>query len=209
MTAAPAAAAFLDFELEAGPDVLRPRGETEILAEQALAVAARDGCRRIADWGCGSGALALALAARLPAARVEACDLSEAACAAARRNLRRLGLANVRVREGDWRDCAGPYDLIVSNPPYVTSALSARLRATGALDDPLLALDGGADGLECFRQIIPHAWRCLAPGGTLACEHGVAQHERLAKMLAAAGFGEPSAVRDHQQLKRVVVARRN
>ncbi|MBF2735081.1 MAG: HemK family protein methyltransferase, partial [Betaproteobacteria bacterium AqS2] len=167
-----AAAAFLDFELEAGPEVLRPRGETEILAEQAIAIAARDGCKRIADWGCGSGALALALAAKLPAARIEACDLSAAACATARRNLRRLGLANVEVREGDWLACAGPYDLIVSNPPYVTSALSARLRETGALADPLLALDGGPDGLACFGGLIPHAWRCLAPGGTLACEHG-------------------------------------
>lgn len=203
-----ATTAFFNIELASVAGVLRPRNETEILVEQALELIDQHNCRRIADWGCGSGALALALAANRPEVSVVACDASEAACTTAERNRQQLGLDQASVQHQSWANCTDCYDLIVSNPPYVTSALSQQLRADGTLDDPALALDGGEDGLDCFREIIPQARRCLNPGGWLACEHGVAQHERLAKLLAANGFDSIKSARDYQQLKRVIIARR-
>lgn len=203
-----ATTAFFNIELASVAGVLRPRNETEILVEQALEVIDRHNCHRIADWGCGSGALALALAANRPEVSVTACDVSEAACATTERNRQQLDLDQASVRHQSWNNCTDSYDLIVSNPPYVTSALSQRLRADETLDDPAMALDGGEDGLACFREIIPQARRCLIPGGWLACEHGVAQHEYLAKLLAANGFDSIKSVRDYQQLKRVIIARR-
>ena len=200
--------AFFNIELASIAGVLRPRNETEILVEQALELIDQHNCRRIADWGCGSGALALALAANRPEVNVVACDASEAACATAERNRQQLDLDQASVQHQSWNNCTDSYDLIVSNPPYVTSALSLRLRDEGTLDDPALALDGGEDGLACFREIIPQARGCLKPGGWLACEHGVGQHERLAKMLVANGFDSIQSVRDYQQLKRVIIARR-
>lgn len=139
------------------PDVLIPRPETETLVERALVAAReRNGALRIADLGTGSGCLAISLACELPAATVIAVDVTPAALAVAAGNAEALGVADrVLFVEGGWVDgLVADLDLVVSNPPYVTSAEMDELpRDVGF--EPRLALDGGPDGLEAYRLLLP------------------------------------------------------
>jgi release factor glutamine methyltransferase len=141
------------------PSVLIPRPETETLVRQALAFArSRAGALLVADLGTGSGCVACTLAAELPEASVVACDVSAAALEVAAGNARTLGVAErVTVVEGGWE--AGlptGADLVISNPPYVTSTeMEALPRDVGF--EPRLALDGGADGLDAYRALLPAA----------------------------------------------------
>jgi release factor glutamine methyltransferase len=142
-----------------GPAVLIPRPETETLVRQALAFArGLDQPSRIADLGTGSGCVACTLAAELPEAFVTACDLSAAALEVAAVNARALGVAErVGLVEGGWEaGLVADAALVVANPPYVTAAEMEELpRDVGF--EPRLALDGGADGLDAYREILPAA----------------------------------------------------
>ncbi len=144
------------------PAVLVPRPETETLVERALRAArGRAGELSIADLGTGSGCLACTLAAELPGARVTASDLSAEALEVAAGNAEALGVAGrVRLVEGGWADgLPADLDLVVSNPPYVTSAEMEELpREVGF--EPRLALDGGADGLDAYRALLPAVAEC-------------------------------------------------
>lgn len=137
-------------------DVLIPRPETETLIERTLLVAgAIGGASRIADLGTGSGCIACTLAAELPQASVVAVDSSEAAVSVAEDNARRLGVIDrVEVRRGHWAADLGPVDLVVSNPPYVTTAELVGLDRDVGEHEPRAALDGGDDGLDCYRALI-------------------------------------------------------
>jgi release factor glutamine methyltransferase len=139
------------------PAVLIPRPETETLVELALRVArGRGGAVRIADLGTGSGCLACTLAAELPGASVIAADLSAAALGVAATNADQLGVADrILFVEGGWVDgLVADLDMVVSNPPYVTSAEMLELpRDVGF--EPRLALDGGADGMDAYRELLP------------------------------------------------------
>jgi release factor glutamine methyltransferase len=150
---------------------------------------------RVLDLGTGSGAIALALAAERPAWEILASDASPAALGVARDNARRLRLANVSFHTGSW--FAGldeqPFDLVVSNPPYVDARDPALLALK---DEPRQALTPGSDALADLRAIIrapPH----LRAGGWLALEHGTAQAGAVARELVARGFG---SVRSHRDL---------
>jgi release factor glutamine methyltransferase len=139
------------------PAVLIPRPETETLVERALTVARQQGGElRIADLGTGSGCLACTLAAELPSATVIASDLSPAALAVAAENAEALGVAaRVLLVEGGWAEgLVADLDLVVSNPPYVTSAEMDEL-PRDVTCEPRLALDGGADGLDAYRELLP------------------------------------------------------
>jgi release factor glutamine methyltransferase len=139
------------------PDVLIPRPETESLVERALLAAReRSGPLRIADLGTGSGCLAISLACELPAATVIAVDLSPAALAVAAGNAEALGVADrVLFVEGGWVDgLVADLDLVVSNPPYVTTAEMDELSRDVGFE-PRLALDGGPDGLDPYRLLLP------------------------------------------------------
>jgi release factor glutamine methyltransferase len=139
------------------PAVLIPRPETETLVERALKVARELGGElRIADLGTGSGCLACTLAAELPGATVIASDLSAAALAVAAENAEALGVAGrVLFVEGGWAEgLVAGLDLMVSNPPYVTSAEMAELPRDVTFE-PRLALDGGAEGLDAYRDLLP------------------------------------------------------
>lgn len=204
--------AFFELELSCPDAVFAPRFETEAMVAELVAfVNARLPGRalRIADLGSGSGAIAAALAGFLPQARIDAYDKSAAACAAAAANFAALRLANVRLINASWDEARGSYDLIVSNPPYVTSACTARLLASGQLADPKLALDGGSDGLAAYREVIAIARRRLAAQGYLVFEHGLGQHYELVDQLASGGFDVVDWGRDLQGLKRFVIARAN
>ncbi len=172
-------APFRRFEIACEPGVLIPRPETELLVE--LALAALDERRagepvRVLDLCTGTGCIACAIAAERPHARVWATDLAPSAVALAKRNAEALGVAErVQVREGDLADSVpgepwGTFDLVISNPPYVPSAVVDELPAEVRDHEPRLALDGGADGLDVVRRIVDVAPALLAPGATLALE---------------------------------------
>ena len=177
---------FHGLELAVGPDVLVPRPDTETLVEWALALLPPDG--RVIDLGTGSGAIALALAAARPDARVAARDLSPAALAVARGNGERLGLA-VAWSEGSWLQGLpagqGPFDLIVSNPPYIAGDDP---HLPSLRHEPRMALTPEGDGLDALKAIIAQAGAHLVPGGWLLFEHGHDQAAAVAALLAQAGY---------------------
>jgi release factor glutamine methyltransferase len=186
---------FWTLDLEVSPAVLVPRPETELLVEWALTVI--DGRVRpcVADLGTGSGAIALALAAERPDARIDATDASAAALAVARRNAQTLGLSSVTFAEGHWFEPLGAvrYDLLVSNPPYIAhdDAHLASLRF-----EPLAALTDGGDGLNALREIIAGAPAHLLDDGWLLVEHGYEQGAAVRALFAEAGFAEVTTRRD-------------
>lgn len=185
---------FYGLDFEVTPDVLIPRPETETLVELALA-------RRpatVIDVGTGCGCIAIALAVRLPQATVYATDVSPAALAVARRNADRHHVADrVHFLAGDLlAPCAGPVDLVVSNPPYVAEHEFAALPLSVREHEPRLALDGGPDGLAVIRRLLAQAPTRLKPGGALLIEIGAGQGEAAAQ-LARQYF---EAVRVHPDL---------
>jgi release factor glutamine methyltransferase len=182
---------FWSLELEVTPEVLIPRPDTETLVEWALEHVDRGGAARVLELGTGSGCIALAIAAERPMAQVQATDRSEAALRVARANADRLDLAHrVTFRHGDWFDALDParedpFDLIVSNPPYVAQR-DPHLEALRY--EPIDALVSGDDGLDDLRRIVAGAGAWLRPGGgALLVEHGHDQGAPVRELFAAAG----------------------
>ena len=186
---------FWTLDLAVSADVLIPRPETECLVEAALEVLSKSGIEtgaRILDLGTGSGAIVLALATEAPNHFYLATDISPSALAAARRNAREAGVADrVHFAAAEWfagfAPAAEPFDLIVSNPPYVATGRLAGLQAEIVRYEPALALDGGPDGLACVRRILAGAHRALKPGGTLLLEIGCDQNDDVRRMAAEMG----------------------
>ena len=193
--------------------VLIPRPETELLVQAALdlgdaAAAAAGGNLAAHDAGTGSGAIAVTLQLERPGWRVSASDLSPAAVTVALCNRDRLGAAALALQVCDLLPPApAHWDLIVANPPYLTSAEVAGLRGRG-WPEPALALDGGAGGLEPSRRLIACARRRLRPGGVLLLETAAARADALARELERHGFAPHELRRDLAGLPRVLIARR-
>lgn len=191
---------FWGLDIEITPDVLDPRPDTETVvwaALEGLDRRQRDPLR-ILDLGTGSGAILCALLSELPAARGIGVDRSAAACAVAARNVAACGLSDrATIRIGNWaRGLAGPFDLVVSNPPYIETEVIAGLSAEVRDHDPLDALDGGRDGLDAYRAICPSLRGLLAPGGLVVFEVGARQAGHVAELLLALGFDKISAKQD-------------
>jgi release factor glutamine methyltransferase len=193
---------FWGLKLRLSPETLVPRPDTETVVEAALEVlrvrSRSDGPLRLADLGTGSGAILLALLSELPRAFGVGTDTSEAALHTARENARQPALLSrtAFVACDYGAALAGPFDLIVSNPPYIRSDAIAVLDAAVRDHDPRLALDGGADGLDAYRAIIPDATRLLAPGGALVVEVGHGQSAEVIRLMTRAGLlpaGPPKA----------------
>lgn len=201
--------AFWTLDLIVTPDVLTPRPETEHVVEAALAMLARDEKARVLDLGVGSGAILLAILAERPNAVGVGVDASEAALAVARANASSLTLdARADLRHGNWDDgLDGPFDMIVSNPPYIPSGEIGGLQPEVARFEPRLALDGGGDGLDAYRAIIPRLPALLRPGGGFALEVGAGQADAVAALARAAGLGEVDVQVDLAGIGRVVVGR--
>jgi release factor glutamine methyltransferase len=181
----------LPLQLSAATLVPRPDTETVVaLALQMLRAGPAANRPRIADIGTGSGAILLALLSELPDAVGVGTDISAAALRTASANARDLGLADRAAFVAcDYLSAlSGAFDLIVSNPPYIRSAEIDGLATEVRDHDPLGALDGGSDGLDAYRALIPQAVRLLAPGGTLALEVGHDQGADVAQLMAAAGL---------------------
>ena len=178
---------FWGLPLAVDARVLDPRPDTETLVAWALDVLQGRQDPRIADLGTGSGAIALALQHERRDASVLAVDASADALAVARANAERLGLP-VRLQHGNWlASITGPFDAIVSNPPYIP-AQDPHLAAL--THEPLSALASGADGLADIRANIAQAPRALAPGGWLLIEHGWDQAPAVQALLRAAGLAQ-------------------
>ncbi len=173
---------FYGLELTVAPGVLIPRPDTEALVEEALRIAARLGGEHlaIADVGCGSGAIGIALAFHLPGAEVHAIDVSPRALEVAAMNAERHGVSSrVHFLEGDLlAPLPHPVDLIVANLPYVRSDEIPTLEPEIRLYEPREALDGGVDGLDVVRRLLGQAPSHLAPGGAVLLELDPRQIER-------------------------------
>jgi release factor glutamine methyltransferase len=202
---------FWGLPLRLNAATLVPRPETETIVEAALAAIDQDGPRnralRIADLGTGSGALLLALLSELPNASGVGTDISCEALEAARDNAGRLAF----VSRAAFAACdfgaslTGTFDLVVSNPPYIASGDIALL-APEVRHDPRRALDGGADGLACYRTIAGQAPKLLKPGGHLVVELGIGQEPDVAVLFRAAGLVSSPARPDLAGIPRALSA---
>lgn len=194
------------------PATLIPRPDTETVVEAALAhIRGRHNDNpRILDLGTGSGCILLALLSELPGAIGTGTDASEAALAVAKHNARALGLAQrVTFHLGNWTEgLAGPFDLIVSNPPYIPEGDIASLDIDVAQFEPRMALAGGSDGLDAYRAIAAAVSSLLAPGAALALEVGLGQADAVAALLRRAGLDIAGTHADLAGIPRCVVATR-
>ncbi|MDF1722777.1 MAG: peptide chain release factor N(5)-glutamine methyltransferase [Minwuia sp.] len=186
------------------PDVLDPRADSECVVEMALSFLSPDRPVKILDLGTGSGCLILTLLAERPMAMGTGVDISEAALHVARDNARTLGLANrVMFQTGHWLDgIAASFDLIISNPPYITEADMAGLQPEVRDHEPRLALVGGTDGLDAYRQICPHVGPRLLPNGVVVFEFGQDQGEAVRTIARQSGLETIHAVRDLGDIER-------
>ena len=179
---------FCGFEIKVNRHVLVPRPETEMLAERAwqFLAALNSPPGAALDFGTGSGCLAIALAAQCPGAQVHAADISEEALRVARENAALNNLSDkIQFHSGDGFAALPrglPFDLIVSNPPYVPSAEIEALAPEVRDHDPRLALDGGADGLDFYRRLAAEAANHLRPAGRIMLESGDGQAEPIRQL---------------------------
>ena len=205
-------AAFRGLEMQVNDQVLIPRPETEGVVEVVLQRLGARADARVLDLGCGSGAIALAVAQEREGARVTAVDVSESALEVARANAEANGLAErIEWQCGDLfgaLEDAATYDLIVSNPPYIPSGDIAALEPEVRDFEPRQALDGGADGLDFYRRIAAEAPAFLEAGGDLVLEIGAGQHEAVAALFDGAGWAAPEVQADLAGIMRVVAVRR-
>jgi len=203
---------FWKILLTVTPHVLSPRPDTETVVEVALAAFPEAMRFSVLDVGVGSGAILLAILAERPGAKGLGTDVSEEALAVARDNAANLDLndraAFLRTSWADGLPDAG-FDLVVSNPPYIRSAEIETLDPEVRDHDPLLALDGGPDGLEAYRVLAPETMRLLKPGGVFAVEIGWDQAEQVERLFREAGAQDVRTVKDLGDRDRVVTGVKN
>jgi release factor glutamine methyltransferase len=169
---------------------LDPRPDTETLVEATLGLVDREAPLSILDLGTGSGCILITLLAELPQASGVGVDLSRGALELARANAHALGVGGrASFAASDWLEAVeGSFDLVVANPPYLSSADTAALSAEVRDHDPRAALDGGPDGLSAYRGILPGLRKALRPGGFALFESGPDQAQSVSGLLAEAGL---------------------
>ncbi|KAF0196368.1 MAG: release factor glutamine methyltransferase [Bacillota bacterium] len=219
---------FYGREFIVTPDVLIPRPETEVLVEEVLSkmlplcrgttlscpYTKASGSQfpdrlRLLDLCTGSGCIGLTLAAELPQARVVATDISLQALGVAKQNAHKVGVANrVEFKQGDLCSAlqGDIFDVIVSNPPYIETAAIPTL-SRDVQNEPIGALDGGADGLEFYRRIADGLGQHLAPGGLVAVEIGHGQGQDVMQLFAQAGLIDITLILDLAGKERVVMGK--
>ena len=203
---------FWKIMLGVTPDVLTPRPDTETVVEWVLRDFPEHAPWRVLDLGVGSGAIILSILAERPAAKGLGVDVSEEALAVARDNAAHLGLAGrLALLRGDWTEGleeAG-FDLVVSNPPYIASAVLETLEPEVRDHEPRIALEGGDDGLMHYRTLAPEILRVLKPGGRFAVEIGYDQKEAVEALFREAGAANVQTLRDLGDRDRVVAGTKN
>jgi release factor glutamine methyltransferase len=205
---------FWGLRFKVSPAVLVPRPDSETVIEAALAVLPDRRKRwRILDLGVGSGCLLLTLLKEYEAAQGVGVELSSGALAVAQDNAAALGVSSrARLQAGDWRqpgwhECLdGPFDLVVSNPPYIPAEVVAGLMPEVAQFEPRLALDGGPDGLDAYRAIVTAVSHILHTGGHLLVEVGQGQVPEIAGLFRSAGLTVEGPWKDLAGIERVLGA---
>jgi release factor glutamine methyltransferase len=202
---------FWTLDLKVGPATLSPRSDTETVVRAArdrmVADRSRSAPLRILDLGTGTGAILLALLAEFPGAQGLGIDISEEALAVARENADQTGLsARAVFQRGDWAEgLTGPFDLILSNPPYIPTHDILSLDREVRNHDPHLALDGGDDGLACYRLLLPQITAVLAENGFAVLEFGQGQGRDVAQLAKTAGLAPVGFCNDLNEIERVVI----
>ncbi len=202
---------FYGLPFRVNNDVLIPRPETEHLVEKVLGLASSFERPRIVDVGAGSGAIAVALAHSLPAARLTATDISDAALSVARGNAKRNGVAErVRLLEGDLLAPVGgeQFEFVVSNPPYVADTDRETLALEVREYEPDIALFAGPHGLDIYRRLTPLAYDAVIPGGYVLFEIGYGQAAAIAELFSTAGLNDIQFTQDLQGIDRVIIGQR-
>ena len=200
---------FYGLPLDISSDVLIPRPDTEVLAEQAIDYIKTQGECRVLDLCAGSGCIGLAVASQAEKCRVVLGEYSDAALKVCRQNIRRNGLTgrvvamHVNALEKPDKNL-GEFQCIVSNPPYIPTADIAELDGSVKDYEPHLALDGGEDGLNFYCAIVEKWTDALAPGGRLYFEVGIGQADIVLRIMRAKGYGDIQIVKDPGGIPRVV-----
>lgn len=200
---------FWGLRFELSSDTLDPRPDTEILVETALKRFAGKAPERILDIGTGTGCILISLLHEWPGTTGVATDLSAGALDTARWNAEIHGVADRAnfIRTSWAAGVEGPFDLILSNPPYIRSDVIPNLAVNVKNHDPILALDGGVDGLEAYRNILTETKRLLSPGGIALFEIGFDQAEDVTRLVADAGATPGPVIPDWGGNPRVVECR--
>ncbi len=194
---------FYGLDLLLSPGTLEPRPDTEVLVDALLPhlrrMAGEAGQARVLDMGTGTGAICLALLSECPEASGIGSDIAQDALATAQKNATRLGLASrFAAVESNWFDrIEGRFDIIVSNPPYIRTDVIQTLDRDVREFDPMLALDGGADGLAPYRTIAEKAVEFLVDGGIIGVEIGYDQKDDVTGIFATHGYACLEAVKDY------------
>ena len=197
---------FYGYDIIVNEDVLCQSPEKEYLAEQVIKLTNKDS--RVLDMCTGSGCIAIAVA-KESGASVVGVDISDRALAVASENIKLNAVEQqVTLVESDfWDKVEGKFDVIVSNPPYIKTGDIALLDVNVRDHDPIIALDGGEDGLDCYRKIIPNASEYLVDGGSLCLECGMGQAEQVASMMSEQGY-DCNIVKDLEGVDRIVVGKK-
>ncbi|MBR0447160.1 MAG: peptide chain release factor N(5)-glutamine methyltransferase [Clostridia bacterium] len=202
---------FLALTLQVGEGVLIPRPDTELLCEAAAERLRSVSAPRVLDLCAGSGCVGLGMASLVPTTTVTAVELSDEALPYLRANVARYPQYAIAVRQGnvltDYTDFDGPYDAILSNPPYIPTADLAGLQRE-VQHEPKMALDGAEDGLLFYRMIAEHWCDKLAENGFVAVEVGIGQAADVAALFTACGLENTEVLTDLGGVQRVVIARK-
>jgi release factor glutamine methyltransferase len=202
---------FMGLTMVVEPGVLIPRQDTEILVEQVIQRINPEKNVQILEWCTGSGCIAVSLAVLCKNATVTACDINDKAIALAQKNImqhqatERVTIIKSDLLESKWLGITQTYDIICANPPYIPAreieALDRQIKAY----EPLLALDGGEDGLDFYKQLAKNGPQYLKSGGILALEIGYNQREAVVALLNKNKFKHITTIKDLAGLDRVVI----
>ena len=205
--------AFYKYDFHVDCNVLSPRPDTEILVEAAIHLGQENKLIRVLDLGTGSGCILLSVLADLPNAKGVGIDISDKALEIAQTNAEMLGVVSrVELMRASWFDdnlsLGDKFDLIVSNPPYIKSADIATLDTEVKDYDPMLALDGGADGYRDYKKLAERIPSWIKDGGYVLLEVGIGQAEKVAQIFQEKGLSLCEIVKDLSGINRCVILKK-
>lgn len=195
---------FMGLNFKVNSNTLIPRGDTEILVEKAIELINENNYKYVLDIGTGSGAIAVSIA-KYTGAKVTAVDISNEAIMVAKENATNNEVNIEFINSDLFEDVTGSYDLIVSNPPYIEKDVIKTLEPDVKDYEPVIALDGGCDGLDFYKSITKDCCKYLNENGSIIFEIGYNQGEVVSSLLSAYNFGKISVKKDLAGLDRVVI----